>query len=137
MRIYIWMVSYKVLDIPLGKKTVLLWAITQWVMVFPYRCFRTYQSHLQASLEPWRWDWQVVTKRWQWITTTCRVIVQGEHDSHLFHRRSLELCICLGRWPHLLMNKVVVVSVKSCNLLCKTYTILCQLYQNRRSVLTN
>jgi hypothetical protein len=44
--------------------TALFWVITQRIVIISYRRFGT--THLKGSriLDSWRWNWQVVPKRW-------------------------------------------------------------------------
>ena len=62
-------------------RTALLWAITQWVVVIPYRCFgTTYLSHLQG---PWSWNYHYPLHN-----------NPEELSSHSLHSRSLKSHIC-------------------------------------------
>jgi hypothetical protein len=57
-------------------RTALSWTITQRVVVIPCRRFETsYRSH-PWIVDPWRWDWYVVPKRRQRITTIRCVTAQ-------------------------------------------------------------
>jgi hypothetical protein len=106
-------------------RSALFWDITRRRVAIVYRRFvTTYRSHLHGArvragkkesqqhffptrtLDPWRWDWYVVTKRRYTITTRRRVISQKSADLNLNSRFTRSIFVLVSGIYFVLQNVV-------------------------------